>query len=79
MPPDRASGPNVCEQHQALANDLCEIKHYLESISRVLGDGKVNFATLGVRVQMLERIVFAGAGLLLLASAGAIIWNVWPR
>ncbi len=71
--------PGVCDRHQELAADIREIKEYLAVISEALGNGKINFATLGLRVRTLERIVFAGVGLLLLASAGAIIWNVWPK
>lgn len=70
---------DVCPQHEGLAEDIREIKRTLTTILRVLGDGKVNFATLALRVTVLERIVFCAVGALVLASGGAILWHVWPH
>lgn len=65
--------PDDCPAHAALAEDLAEIKSKLQTVLDRLGGGDVTFATLTLRVQFLERLVYGAAGLALLGIGTAIM------
>ncbi len=63
----------VCVFHASFASDIKEIKDGVKSIDGRLGDGKVTLATLSLRVDQLERIVYGAVAVSLLSLAGAIL------
>lgn len=62
-----------CEMHSALENAIREMLQKQDLTLARLGRGDVDIATLCLRVQMLEKIVYSGIGLSLLSLAGAIL------
>lgn len=60
---ERAAG--TCVHHAFLAKSLAKMGADVAVILKCLGDGKVNFATLSLRVRILEMIVYGGVGLAL--------------
>lgn len=69
MPPD----PRTCIHHERLAGDIREIKHTVFRIEDKLGEGQVKFAKHGVRLGMVEKVVYSAAGLALLGVVGAVL------
>lgn len=71
---------NVCSHHEALMqriDNMIETQEKLNGcmvrVDRALGEGKVNFATLGTRLSLVEKIVYGLAGATLLGVAAAVL------
>jgi hypothetical protein len=71
MPPARDD--SQCAAHADLARNIGEIKDDLRDIKRCLGDGKVTFATLALRVSFLERVVWGALGV----AGTALVMSIW--
>ena len=67
----------TCPHHQPLADDIREIKSDCKEIKASLGDGKVNFATMQLRIQALEKVVYGAVGMSLAALLTALLTLVF--
>ncbi len=47
-----------------------------DSINKTLGDGSTNFATIEIRLKILELVVYSGIGLVLTGVLGALLFLV---
>lgn len=74
-PPSHAAIPAISPDGQppSLFDILAEINAKLDAINERLGKGDTAIELLQHRVQQLERIVFGGVGVVLLAVGGALI------
>ncbi len=61
-----------CERHRMFEEDVKEMNDKLDEILHRLGSGDISLATLGVRMDHVEKVVFGAVGFALLAFAGAI-------
>ena len=68
-----------CVEHGQLMRTLSTIERTVKEIQRDLGDGRVTFATLDLRMGHLEKIVYGACGLALIAVASAILSLVLRR
>ena len=57
-----------CPHHEAFASDIKEIKESTTRIETALGEGAVKFGKIGVRLGIVEKIVYGGVALLLIAA-----------
>ena len=62
-----------CQQHEIIERDLKEIKQGIKAIADRLGTGDVTFATLTLRVNMLEKVVYGAMGVAMSSLAMAIL------
>jgi hypothetical protein len=69
MPPD----PLTCQHHERLASDIGEIKATVFRIEDKLGEGQVKFAKHGVRLGILEKVVYGVVGLVLMGVVGGVL------
>ena len=70
----------TCPQHDTVVTNISQrfdsIDAKLKTIDEKLGDGKISFATILLRVRALEVVVYGACSVGLLAIAGAIITMV---
>ena len=71
---------NTCQHHEALCqridNMITTQQAYngtMKEISEALGDGKVNFKDLKVRLSIVEKVVYGAVGIILLAFLTALV------
>ncbi len=62
-----------CPYHEGLEKGISEIKGDTRTILEKLESGAVQFAKQGLRIGILEKIVYGAVGLLLLAAVGVAI------
>jgi hypothetical protein len=65
--------PGMCVHHEAVEQGIAEIKSDTKTILAKLEEGNVTFAHHGLRIGILEKIVYGAAGLLLLGALGLAI------
>lgn len=58
-----------CKNH---AETVSEIHEKLDRILEKLGEGRVNFATLALRIKIVESVVYGGVAVILLTQWKAI-------
>jgi hypothetical protein len=70
-----ARGNNVekCPEHQTVSTQLEDMHNDVREILRRLGTGDVSFATLDLRVNNLEKVVYGALGVSLTALVMAVI------
>jgi hypothetical protein len=71
MPDDTRRG--TCAAHDTLAATIREIRSDVKEILRRLGKGDVTFAATGVRMRVLELVVYGACGAVLLYVAGRVL------
>ncbi len=69
----------LCPLHETLTQNLGDIKAGVERIEKGMNDGNVKFATMELRLNNLERIVYGAVAVSLLSLAGAILGLVFRR
>ena len=71
MPDDTRRG--TCAAHDTLSDTIREIRSDVKEILRRLGKGDVTFAATGVRMRVLELVVYGACGAVLLYVAGRVL------
>ena len=64
---------DVCAAHDTLVAAVHEIRSDVKEILRRLGKGDVTFAATGVRMRVLELVVYGACGAVLLYVAGRVL------
>lgn len=72
-PPRELELPRDCAAHASMASDLSTIKADVRTILNRLGSGDVTFATMLLRVQLLEKLVYGAVAVALLGMATAVV------
>lgn len=65
------------ENRGAIHEDIAEMKADIKSILEKLKEGAVSFARYGVRISVLEKLVYGAVGLFLIGAVGVVIKVVW--
>jgi hypothetical protein len=68
--------PWTCPQHGTISEKVNEVCEGVNAIREILGDGKVKFATIALRIHTLELVVYGAVGATLLAVSGAVLAKV---
>jgi len=69
---------SICPEHEQLKADTKEIKEDVKTILARMGTGDVTFATIGVRIDFLEKVVY-GALAIALSAVGIAIMGLVMR
>ena len=65
--------PGKCPHHDALQRDVAEIKATVTSIDKRLGSGDVSFGKIGIRLGIVEKVVYSGVALVLTGVGVALL------
>lgn len=69
--------PGECQQHQTMMDSIKNFDKKLDEILKRLGNGDVNFATISLRIKLLEIVVYGAVSIGLIAVARALVAGVF--